>query len=153
MSTDSRYYSTEGGGDYKAFVDHFKRQAEGAAAPVMLNTRHIGRSFRNARAGRARLVLVDTKKDQGTTKKGELTGKLEIVDPNEAERRRALSEAAREEVAVDKERQKATSAHSAIGKRQRQSTSQAEPTAAKRQRSAIAVAKSRVKRVKDIFDE
>ena len=106
MAYNTHYYSTDGGGDYKAFLDHFKKQAEGRDKPLMFNTRVNCTVFKKAKAGRGHLVLVNTRKSDGTTKNGERTNKLEVVDPNEAERRHALSEAVREEVEVTKEAEK-----------------------------------------------
>lgn len=151
---NTAYYSTEGGGDYKAFVDHFKKQAEGTRTAMLLNSISGAPAFRKTRAGRSRLILVDTRKDRGAMKNGEITGKIEIVDPNEAEKRRALGEAVREEMVLDKESKQLKTAHSVVGKRKTQTSSrEGEPSSKRRQKSAIYVAKSKVKRVKDIFDE
>ena len=135
-----KYYSTEGGSDYKAFLEHFKKQAEGRDRSPLLNTYHSRR--RSSCAGR--LILVNTKKSNGATQNGDSTDKIEVVDPNEAERRRALSEAVREEVEVTKEVDSAKNAHFTQGSRKRRTPDN---------KSARAATKIKIKRVKDIFDD
>ena len=149
MAYNTHYYSTDGGGDYKAFLDHFKKQAEGSDKPLMFNTRVNCTVFKKAKSGRGHLVLVNTRKCDGTTKNGERTNKLEVVDPNEAERRRALSEAVREEVEVTKEAEKEKNAHSALGSRKRRTTTHTDSS----RKNALVATKSKIKRVKDIFDD
>ena len=152
MAYNTQYYSTEGGGDYKAFLEHFKKQAEGTDRPLVFNTRVNCTVFKNARTGRGHLILVNTRKDSGTTKNGERVTKLEIVDPNEAERRRALSEAVRDEVEVTKEADQETSVHSALGGRKRRTNTQ-RADSSRNSKSATAVTKSKIRRVKDVFDD
>ena len=140
MEGAPKYYSTDGSGDYKAFLEHFKRQAEGSDRLSLLNRQCS--KVRSQRRGR--LILVNTKKSQGVTSHGDTTDKLEVVDPNEAERRRALSEVVREEAEVTKEVERVKNAHSAKGARKRRLDVN---------KSARAAAKTKIKRVRDIFDD
>jgi len=140
MNNDTRYYSTEGGGDYKAFLDHFKRQAEGTSRSRFLNTSRAKRGG----CARGRIILVNTKRASGTNAKGDSTAKLEVVDPNEAERRRALSEAVREQSELTKAVENLENTHSLPGARKKRSAHKG---------AATSVTKSKIRRIKDVFDD
>lgn len=143
MAGYPEYYSTEGGGDYKAFLEHFKRQAEATAKPVLLNSRTSGIGFRRGKIGRGNMVLVETQKDMGTTKNGTQMSKIESVDPNEAERRRAVDEVVREEADISKVTETLKNAHSTSGKRKRKIDNKG---------SSINI-RSKIQRTKDVFDD
>ena len=89
---------------------------------------------------------VNTCKSDGTTKNGEGVTKLEVVDPNEAERRRALAEVVREELEITKEAGKDKNVHSALGSRKRRTNTRTDSS----KKGALSAAKSKIKRVKDI---
>ena len=139
MADTPKYYSTEGSSDYKAFLEHFKKQAEGSDRGPLFNIYRSKR--RSARVGR--LILVNTKKSHSDTSRDD-SDKIEVVDPNEAERRRALSEAVREEAEVTKEVDRVKNTHSAKGSRKRRTSDN---------KSVRAATKTKIKRVKDIFDD
>jgi len=141
MNNDARYYSTEGGGDYKAFIEHFKRQADGSSRSRFLNT--ASRAKRGGCA-RGRIILVNTKRDSGTSIKGDSTAKIEVVDPNEAEKRRALSEAVREQTELTKAVEDLENTHSVPGTRKKRTAKKG---------AATLVTKSKIRRVKDVFDD
>lgn len=144
MAFDPKYYSTEGNGDYKAFLDHFKKQAEGSYKPVLFGTKTGGVNYKKGKVGRGHLILVNTKDNATTNKKNDGSmPKIEIVDPNEAVRRRAVTQAAKEESMVSKEVSS-------------QGRSQSTPRGQKRKTdssNSAAVKKSKIRRVKDIFDD
>lgn len=129
MSLHTYYYALEGG-DFSVFLDHFKKQADGDKESII-----------NRRKGRrGNLIVVDSTPDKASTKSGKDVPKLEVVTPNEANRRRAEAEVKSEEIK--------TLTH--------QSPSQSTPTGRKRQvkleKKATANSKAKVKRVKDAFD-
>ena len=97
MAYRSAHYSTETSGDFKTFVDHFKRQAQGSDKAVFINNKPNMTSFGNTRANKSSLILVGLNKEIGSSKEGYPIAKVEVVDPSEGIRRRALSEAIRDE--------------------------------------------------------
>lgn len=143
MSREPDYYSTEGGEDYKAFLEHFKRQAETSSRPVLLNSRTGGIGFGRGRIGRGHLILVETGRNKGTTKNGTGFTKIESVDPNEAERRRAVDQAAKDESEMSKEAETMKYSHSTGGSRKRKTDS----------KGSTSKTKSKIQRAKDVFDD
>lgn len=141
---EGHYYSAEGGGDYKAFLEHFKKQAEGLDRPVVFNTKNNFTTYGYSRAGRSHLILVNTKSKPSEQDK---VHRLEIVDPNESERRRAVAEIVREEAEVTKGVEKLEKPHSRVGAHKRRTNTH------HNNNTAIASVKSKIRRVKDVFDD
>lgn len=137
MSLNTYFYALEGG-DYTAFLEHFRRQSRGQ------DKQHINR--RGTRCRTNRLVLVNATPDKNTTTEGKTVPKLEIVDQNEAIRRRAESQMLNSEIAI-KTHTDQPSGQSNTGPRKRRL-----PTKAVK-KAAVSSTKAKVKRAKDAFDE
>jgi len=144
-----KYYSTEAGSDFRAFVEHFRRQADGSERPVIFHDKKSLTSVRNARANRSNLIMVKVRNDEGTTKSGAPVKKIEVVAPSEGEKKRAMAEIVREEVEMTKAVEDYENAQSAIGSRKRKTPSSAD---SRPKQAATASATKKVRRIKDIFD-
>lgn len=142
----SPYFALEGGLNYKAVLKHFRDQAEGKKN---INFIHTNGSQRKQK-GKSSLVVLDLA-DPDSNKKAtpDQQPKIEVIDPTEAERKRALGQLAKEasEILENSTNQAAANinGHSPANSRQRQN----------KKRKALATQKiisKKVKRAKDIFD-
>ena len=73
--------------------------------------------------------------------------RLEIVDPNESERRRAVAEVVGKEAEVAKGVEKLEKPHTRVGTHKRWTNT------CHNNNTAIASVKSKIRRVKDVFDD
>lgn len=147
MTHNMAHYSTNGGVDYKAFLDHFRKQAEGTQGPMLVPSVHSGATVRNKR-GHVPLILVSLNDNKHKPHPDNLP-KLEVVDPNEAERMRAMSDLALE-ADPSKEDETTVLSHSMtrIGrKRTHNSNSQ------RKKKKQTAAVNSKIKRARDVFDD
>lgn len=94
------YYATDGGLDYETFQKHFEKQSEGKITSMMMNNATSLTTLKKmTNTGRGRLVLISmTGKDKDIQAQGQNVGKLEVIDPTEAARRRAVDAAKEESV-------------------------------------------------------
>ena len=140
---DKGYFSLDGVVDYKKFLSHFQTQAEGKDKPVLF---HAPNSWAKTTKNSKPLVIVDLA-DSGGIKGGKSEKpKIEVVDPTEAERLRALGEMKREgkktQNGVDngiKGRPAGPKSHSVSG-------------IGKGKKKRANKAYSKIKRAKDVFD-
>lgn len=145
MDLKKGYYSTEGALNYNRFLNHFRNQAQGTGKPVIINAQRNppSRKMRNSKA----LVLVDTAERDGESKGSGSRPKVEIVDPNEAEKRRAVGEMAQQK----KDQSRDATQKKAV--KRRSNHPKQHSTAGNRQvKRSSNSSGSKVKRVKDIFD-
>lgn len=145
MSNTDTHYSTEAGGDVKAFIAHFRRQAEGKENPIIINNRRSVTCVRNSRAVKSGLILVDISKENGNSGKGNDGPRVELIDLSEGTRRRAMGEIVREQTEMSNVTDNFKESHSSPSNRKRKTSSK------KNQQIQQSVNK-KVKRVKDIFD-
>lgn len=159
MSTfDRDYFSLDGGLNYRKFVEHFKNQAKkGFWTATLTNNQSKNGNFKSRFTGpsnRGSVVIVDLadRDEKNVNKNGDKMPRVEVVDPAEAERRRALDRVALEN--RDKKISKRglrtkgeaikRKVHSGAGKRKNHyGKSKGNPTKA---------ATNIVKRARDIFD-
>lgn len=148
--SDHKYYSTDGALSYNRLLKHFKDQANGARNVGLMSDHG---AIRDTRSGmrrprfRGSLVLVDMgdKKDT-VNQRGEHVPKVEVIDHTEADRRRAVAQATKENRQVnngDVQKKPQSRNHRQGGntrKRRKPTTSKDTPT------------KQSTKRAKDIFD-
>jgi hypothetical protein len=126
---NTSYYATDGGFDYETFADHFMKQAEGENKPLLVqNMTNMATFSKSDNGGRGRIVLINTRKDNNKLAKGATVAKLEVIDPAEGARRRAVAEV------HNKEADKTTSTHSRTSKRKRNTTS---TTQQKKKKTAV----------------
>ena len=146
-----KYISQNAGLSYRAFLAHFQDQARGAHSVRLLGKSPVTRGLKSRFATplcHDGLILVDQTDRDIENKRGESIPRLEIVDPNEMGRRRALDEMSQREqdkkTASDgvKRVKKTKRAHSSSGSRKRRTTSP------RRKRK-----KTQKNKLKDLFDE
>lgn len=143
----ARYYSAETAVDYKVFLEHFKKQAQGNNSVSLLPS-YLSRNAYRKNPGSS-IVIIDRPRPETTSARGQHMPSIEIVDESEASRRRAESELEREIEQTD------ISTGNAAGP----SHSTSAPSAGRtgngqrsRKRQVQLTGKARVKRVKDLFD-
>jgi hypothetical protein len=90
---------------------------------------------------RGRIVLINTRKDNNKLAMGSSVAKLEVIDPAEGARRRAVAEV------HDKERESTAAGHSTSGKQKRNTS----PTPQTKKKKAVK--KSGTNHTGDIFDD
>lgn len=128
----TNYYTLQGGVGYKAFLDHFKHQAEGQRqSDIRLVSNTVGQIQTN-KGLRLRLVKLTSENAVNDIPK------LEVIDPNEAVKNRAASELKRE--ISDNAPPSANIAQSAVRRRRRKNI------------STTQAASKAVKRARDVFD-
>ena len=94
------------------------------------------------------LVLVKIKKkNHGSTKTGQITSKIEVVDPDIAEDRRAMAQLIRSEGELSNAVEAYQSTHSVPDSRKRKSH-----TSSKNKKAQVKSVRTKINRVKDIFD-
>ena len=139
---NTSYYATDGGFDYETFLDHFMKQAEGENKPMLVHNMTNAVTFQKSdSSGRGRIVLINTRKDNNKLAMGSSVAKLEVIDPAEGARRRAVAEV------HDKERESTAAGHSTSSKRKRNTS----PTPQKKKKKAAK--KSGTNHTGDIFDD
>lgn len=138
-------YSVEPQGNLKAIINHFKRQAEGTGKPLIIDTTPSLTSFRNGRANKSDLILIDTTYDISHSNKNTNMPKIEMVDPSEGARRMAMGKLIREETEISNATDDYKSNHSPPRKRQSK-------TSLVKTKQIQASANKKVKRARDIFD-
>ena len=115
---DKKYISQNAGLSYNAFLRHFQDQAKGSASIRLLGksspTRGLKSKFATPLCHEG-FILVDTADKNISNKKGEVILRLEIVDPNELARRRALEDLSQQE----QDKKTATEGTKTIKKRKR----------------------------------
>ena len=139
MSRTETHYSADMGGDIKAFINHFKKQAEGSERPFIISNRPCFTSVRNCRTSSPGLVLIDTRKVE-EKEKGHSEVRVEMIDPSEGARRRAMGEIVRQETEMSNMTDDYNKTHSPLNKRKRKS---------KQIQQAV---DKKIKRARDIFD-
>ena len=140
MATTS-YYATDGGFDYETFADHFLKQAEGENKPLLVhNMTNMATFSKSDNGGRGRIVLINTRKNKEKLAEGGTIAKLEVIDPTEGARRRAVAEV------HNKERGSTANLHSRASKRKRK-------TSLTSQRKKKATVKQDTSSSGDIFDD
>ena len=127
---NSNYFSLNSGIGYSSVLRHFVHQSEGKAPNIL-----IGHRTMNGRPATA-LRYIKLGEDQ----RPEDRPKTDVIDPNEAKKKIAESQLARQ--VEDKTAEPAGPPHSASSSRKRKIVKSADPTAAKI-----------VKRAIDIFDK
>lgn len=142
---------------YKTFLKHFRDQANGAQGMVLISdpskrAAQMKKSLTMPSVASGSLVLVDFAEKENENERGETLPKIEIVDPSEGDRRRALDEVAQEqadEAEADSLQQQRIKpgggtkrGHNSSGGRRGRNNSP------KRKKAA----NSAVKKVKDLFD-
>jgi len=147
-----KYIAQDAGLSYKAFLDHFQNQAKGPQNTAVLPNNTGGlKSKLTTPLCHDGFILVDMSDKNIKNELGETLPRLEVVDPNELIRRRALDELSQQQqdknIAADgtkstKIRKRPHS--SSNGRKTRISTS------SKKKRAEV---KKLVNRVKDLFDE
>lgn len=140
----NNYYSLDGGLSYKTFLKHFKDQARGKQRRVIIP--YNGKNSRfNYPHVQSSIVLVDLQ-DRNVKKEYEAeTPKVEIVEPTEAERKRAV-----EEIRRDLEEEREVTTNRSISARNAHSSRNSRKRSSKKPPSRGV--SSRVKRTKDVFD-
>ena len=150
---DKKYFTLDGGLSYKKFLKHFKDQAKGTQKLILLQD--SGRSVDSkgpfkTPTTHGSLVLVDLADHVEKNDSGQLP-KVEVVEPTEADRRRAL-----DQVQIEAHDRKTATAgltkptaipnggHSKTGSRKGQNR--------KRKNATASTAKKVIKRSKDFFD-
>lgn len=143
---DKRYFAMDGGLNYKNILKHFKDQAAGRQSIILIknpDSDNNGESLKSnfkRQPVHAGLVLVDMA-DNSDVKKNEMP-KLEMVDPTEGDRRRALAKLSQE--SKDKKMASSTSGIKTYGKGKR-----AHSSLSSDQKSV----KKTVKKTKAVFDD
>ena len=132
-ATPAEYYALQGGVGYKAFLDHFKHQAAGLHQHGIALTPGANMRYQRARNRGSRLRLVKVANESGSKD----PPKVEVVDPNESVKNRALSDLKRE-----------------ISDKTETGANIPQSTAARRRRNNVNNAASKaVKRARDVFDK
>lgn len=129
------YYTLQGGMGYKTFLDHFRHQAEGVNQPGLVLTSGGNAGYQRCKSKMSRLRLVKLATESAPSE----PPKVEVVDPNEAMKNRAVAELKRDlsnNTAVPP-----NSSQSKTGRRRRDN-----PT-------STSAAKRAVKRALDVFDK
>ena len=91
MADNAKYYSFNKGVDYDILLKHFKGQADGSVAPYLTSSRfHNKRTYANSHTRRIIIVNKPKTNTKTTNEKDISTG--DVIDPTEAQRRRALNE-------------------------------------------------------------
>lgn len=134
-SIPTEYYTLQGGVGYKTFLDHFKHQAAGQhQAQITVEPLYTGgRQKRENRRSRLRLVKLATETTPSDTPK------VEVIDPNEAIKNRAVSQLK----------------HNLAGDNVTANSEAAQSTTRQRRRNnpgSKAAASKAVKRARDVFD-
>ena len=147
MANNTQFYALNGGLDYKTFLRHFEKQAEGTNRPQLING--ITSSPWAKTKGNGHLVLVDISNgNEHPFAMGDSLPKLEIVDPSEAERRRAVSDMQAELAVIEGDNPSNKQTPKGNGKKR--ALSRASAKSGKIIESSV---NAKVRRVKDIFDE
>lgn len=155
----NKYFALDGGLSYHTFLKHFKAQASGEGRLTLLKQDRGDKCLKTyCRKGSSTgsLVLLDLS-DQptgGGNKRQELP-KIEVVDPAEADRRRALDQVEMEVRDRDIARltygaQGPDRAHYAAGRSKKKSSNN--KRSSNTNTATTATAKKLVKKVKDVFD-
>ena len=157
MSTfHKNYFALEGGLSYKTFLKHFKDQANGTRTAVLMSNRGKNGSAKSGFGGpsvRGSLVLVDlADREENVNNDGEKMPRIEVVDPTEAERRRALDRVALESSDKKVAKQESERKGNVIKKRNHSATGTGKSQNKKRKSASNTVTRKIVKRARDIFD-
>jgi len=140
------YFALDGGLSYKKILHHFRDQADGKA--VLMPSKQFNQDKRKSR-NKNQLVLIDLADPPNQDQKNnDVMPKVDVIDPLEADRKRAMDQLQNE---VDEVRRAAKP--SKRRKHQSEGHSRKQPrkiNTSKRQRRGSVQAI--VKRTKDIFD-
>lgn len=151
---DGKYFSAEGGLSYKNLLQHFKNQAHGKRDISLIEhfTSRGGDAKKRFRQPyvHGSLVLVDLgKPSEVVNTHGEKQPKVEVFDPSEGIRRRALEQVIdeRSNKSLDAEGNAQSSAASRKGNTGKRKANLKSGSSSKKS------AKSTIKRAKDIFEK
>lgn len=148
----SPYFALDGGLNYKAVLNHFQDQSKGVQKINLIHSNRDSNGSNRKQKSRNSLVLLDLA-DPEKPKDSKQQPKIEVIDPTEAERKRALGQLEMEATEIgqvkkakkiSKARNPAPNGHSTQSNRPRQTK--------KRQATAQKIVNQKVKRAKDIFD-
>ena len=137
------YYSLDGVVDYKKFLKHFQSQAEGRDKAVLFNgSQNRGKKSKITRP----LVVVDLADTSNIADNKAEKPKIEVVEPTEADRLRAVGEIKRESKYSDSLARNTIKGRSSS--KRNHSTSGDGKVNSNNKRKVV----SKVKRAKDVFD-
>jgi hypothetical protein len=153
MADKSQYYSLSRGVDYDILLKHFKNQADGVMTQHIITSRQgSNNSCTKVRMGR--IIMVNKPKKGTKTVHDKTLDKVEVIDPTEVQRLRALNDIEVEVADINVER-KIQPAHSIL-------SGASSKTSGKRQFSQKSIIEKRkklkktvdkvIQRTKDVFD-
>ena len=148
MTDNIKYHSINKGVDYDILLKHFKGQAEGATAPYLTSSRfHNKRTYANSHTHR--IIIVNKPRNTKTTNDTDISA-IDVIDPTEAQRLRALKDLEVAATNITTE-QKTHPAHSVMSRANSKRHTIHKTSAEKRKKLKKTVDKV-IQRAKDVFD-
>jgi len=146
MVDRGHYFALDGGLSYKKILNHFRDQANGKT--VLMPSKQFNQDKRKSR-NKNQLILIDLADPPKVEQKNnETMPKVDVIDPLEADRKRAIDELQRE-VAENKKSEKPPKRRKQVSASHSKKQSWKNNTSRRQRRGAV---QAIVKRTRDIFD-
>jgi len=142
----NHYFALDGGLSYKKILNHFQDQANGKA--VLVPSKQYNQDKRKSR-NRNQLILIDlADPPKAAQKNSDTMPKVDVIDPLEADRKRAIDEL-QQEVADDRRNEKTSKRRKHFPTNHSRKQPRKINTSRRQRHGPV---QAIVKRTKDIFD-